>query len=45
MVTGILHPTVYEPMVKVSSYVIGRKWAPLPAVMVTFGVAGLMHEV
>ncbi|XP_004507638.1 acyl-CoA--sterol O-acyltransferase 1-like [Cicer arietinum] len=44
MVSRILHPTVYEPMVKASSKVIGRKWAPLPAAVATFLVSGLMHE-
>jgi hypothetical protein len=44
MVSRILHPTVYEPMVKAFSHIIGRKWAPIPAVVVTFMVSGLMHE-
>ncbi|RHN65044.1 putative long-chain-alcohol O-fatty-acyltransferase [Medicago truncatula] len=44
MVTRILHPTVYKPMVNASSHFIGRKWAPLPAVVATFTVSGLMHE-
>jgi D-alanyl-lipoteichoic acid acyltransferase DltB (MBOAT superfamily) len=44
MVSHILHPTVYEPMVKAFSHVIGRNWAPIPAVVVTFMVSGLMHE-
>ncbi|PNY12322.1 acyl-CoAsterol o-acyltransferase 1-like protein [Trifolium pratense] len=44
MVTRILHPTVYKPMVKACSHVVGRKWAPLPAVIVTFAVSALMHE-
>ena len=43
-VNRILHPTVYDPVVKASSRVMGRKWAPLPAVMATFAVSGLMHE-
>ncbi|KAM3283458.1 acyl-CoA-sterol O-acyltransferase 1 [Capsicum chacoense] len=37
IVTRILRPTVYKP-------ILGRKWAPLPAVMATFLVSGLMHE-
>ncbi|KAM3328084.1 acyl-CoA-sterol O-acyltransferase 1-like [Capsicum galapagoense] len=47
MVTNTLHPAVY---VSVRSMVIdrgphfSRKWAPLPAVLVTFIVSGLMHE-
>ncbi|KAL1372748.1 hypothetical protein HN51_002844 [Arachis hypogaea] len=44
MVNRVLHPTVYDPVVRVSSHVVGRKWAPLPAVMATFAVSGLMHE-
>jgi hypothetical protein len=31
-------------MVKAFSHFIGRKWAPIPAVVVTFMVLGLMHE-
>ncbi|QCD88950.1 alginate biosynthesis protein AlgI [Vigna unguiculata] len=44
MVTSILRPTVYDPTVKAASKVVGRRWAPLPAVMGTFVVSGLMHE-
>ncbi|KAK7341139.1 hypothetical protein VNO80_24064 [Phaseolus coccineus] len=44
MVTSILRPTVYEPTLKGASKVVGSKWAPLPAVMGTFVVSGLMHE-
>ncbi|KAK2399869.1 acyl-CoA--sterol O-acyltransferase [Trifolium repens] len=44
MVSRILHPTIYKPMVKAFSHFIGRKWAPIPAVVVTFMVSGLMHE-
>ncbi|KAK7359861.1 hypothetical protein VNO77_01826 [Canavalia gladiata] len=44
MVNRILYPTVYDPMVNVSGRVIGRKWAPLPAILATFVVSGLMHE-
>ncbi|KAK8635784.1 hypothetical protein V6N13_004502 [Hibiscus sabdariffa] len=44
MVTGILRPTVYEPALRFSSAVIGRKWAPLPSVFSTFVVSGVMHE-
>jgi len=44
MVTRILHPAIYEPVLKAASHVIGRKWAPIPAVMVTFTVSGLMHD-
>ncbi|KAK8614789.1 hypothetical protein V6N13_068580 [Hibiscus sabdariffa] len=44
MVTGILRPTVYEPALRYSSAVIGRKWAPLPSVFSTFVVSAVMHE-
>ncbi|XP_045827905.1 acyl-CoA--sterol O-acyltransferase 1-like [Trifolium pratense] len=44
MVTRILHTSIYEPMLKAFSHVIGRKWAPIPAVLVTFMVSGFMHE-
>ncbi|KAM1363626.1 hypothetical protein TB2_028065 [Malus domestica] len=46
MVTGILRPTVYEPTLGFSRRVVGRRWwAPLPAVLATFLVSGLMHEI
>ncbi|KAE9591512.1 hypothetical protein Lal_00039084 [Lupinus albus] len=45
MVNKILHPTIYKPMMNASTRVIGRKWAPLPAIISTFAVSGLMHEV
>lgn len=44
MVTSILRPTVYEPTLKVAVNFVGPKWAPLPAVLGTFVVSGLMHE-
>ncbi|KAL2246989.1 acyl-CoA--sterol O-acyltransferase 1-like [Sesamum indicum] len=44
MVTRILRPTVYEPVLYFSTLIIGRKWAPLPAVMGSFLVSALMHE-
>lgn len=45
MVTSILRPTVYEPTLNFSKHVIGHKWAPLAAVMATFLVSALMHEI
>lgn len=45
MVSRILHPTVYNPVRSISSRWIGRKWAPLPAVIAVFFVSGLMHEI
>ncbi|PON84800.1 Wax synthase domain containing protein [Trema orientale] len=44
MVTRILRPTVYEPTLGFTSHLIGRKWSPLPAVIGTFLVSGLVHE-
>ncbi|XP_061340828.1 acyl-CoA--sterol O-acyltransferase 1-like [Gastrolobium bilobum] len=44
MVNRILYPSVYDPVVTVSSRVIGRKWAPLPAILATFAVSAMMHE-
>ncbi|CAL0329415.1 unnamed protein product [Lupinus luteus] len=45
MVTSILRPTVYEPTLRAAKGVVGPKWAPMPAVLGTFIVSGLMHEV
>ncbi|XP_059664404.1 acyl-CoA--sterol O-acyltransferase 1-like [Cornus florida] len=44
MVTGILRPTVYDPVRSISTRFIGRKWSPLPAVLATFFLSGMMHE-
>ncbi|XP_055816143.1 acyl-CoA--sterol O-acyltransferase 1-like [Solanum dulcamara] len=44
MVTNILHPTIYVPVRSMMADKISRKWAPLPAVLATFVVSGLMHE-
>ncbi|KAA8520179.1 hypothetical protein F0562_014435 [Nyssa sinensis] len=44
MVSRILRPTVYDPTLSFSSQMLGRKWAPLPAIFSTFVVSGLMHE-
>lgn len=45
MVTSILRPTVYHPVRRVSARVLGNRWALLPAILATFVVSGLMHEV
>ncbi|XP_057537954.1 acyl-CoA--sterol O-acyltransferase 1-like [Amaranthus tricolor] len=45
MVTRILRPSVYLPTLEISTKLLGRTWAPLPAVMSTFLVSALMHEV
>ncbi|KAF3573671.1 hypothetical protein F2Q69_00061575 [Brassica cretica] len=42
-VTGILRPTVYEPMIQLFS-VLDPNWSPVLAVLATFVVSGLMHE-
>ncbi|PRQ54882.1 putative long-chain-alcohol O-fatty-acyltransferase [Rosa chinensis] len=44
MVSSTLRPTAYEPTLNISKHVVGRKWASLPAVLATFGVSALMHE-
>lgn len=44
MVTGILHPTVYLPVRSISNKFLSRELASLPAVIATFIVSGLMHE-
>ncbi|CAH1423730.1 unnamed protein product [Lactuca virosa] len=44
MVNRILHPSVYEPMRILSIRVVGRLWAPVPAILTTFLVSGIMHE-
>ncbi|KAJ7967782.1 Acyl-CoA--sterol O-acyltransferase 1 [Quillaja saponaria] len=44
MVSNILRPTVYNPVLTRSSAVVGRKWAPIPAMLTTFFVSGVMHE-
>ncbi|KAM1941607.1 hypothetical protein ACFX13_029166 [Malus domestica] len=41
---SILRSAVYEPTRDYSAGVIGREWAPLPAVFGSFLVSGLMHE-
>uniref|UniRef100_A0A5B7BKD6 Putative long-chain-alcohol O-fatty-acyltransferase 5 n=1 Tax=Davidia involucrata TaxID=16924 RepID=A0A5B7BKD6_DAVIN len=44
MVTNILRHTVYKPVRSASAALLGREWAPLPAVLAAFLVSGLMHE-
>ncbi|KAL0301097.1 UNVERIFIED_CONTAM: Long-chain-alcohol O-fatty-acyltransferase [Sesamum radiatum] len=46
MVTSILRPTVYHPVRRISTRILGRSsWALAPAILATFLVSGLMHEV
>ncbi|KAL3625023.1 hypothetical protein CASFOL_031691 [Castilleja foliolosa] len=44
MVSNILKPTVYGPVKSLSARLISGQWAPIPAVLATFVVSGLMHE-
>ncbi|KAJ6310052.1 hypothetical protein OIU76_014899 [Salix suchowensis] len=44
MVSSILRLAVYEPTFNLASGLVGRKWARFPAVMGTFFVSGIMHE-
>ncbi|KAI3419311.1 MBOAT_2 domain-containing protein [Psidium guajava] len=44
MVTSILRPSVYDPVRSASGRLVGRRWATLPAVLATFAVSALMHE-
>nr|GMD10142.1 acyl-CoA--sterol O-acyltransferase 1-like [Ipomoea batatas] len=44
MVNRIMRPAVYSPFYDVSDKYLGRKWATYPAVIATFMVSGLMHE-
>ncbi|KAK2992246.1 hypothetical protein RJ640_005733 [Escallonia rubra] len=44
MVNRILRPAVYDPILYMSARVMGRKWAPFPAVLGTFMVSAIMHE-
>ncbi|KAL1567761.1 acyl-CoA--sterol O-acyltransferase 1-like [Salvia divinorum] len=44
MVSNILHPTVYRPVRSVAGRLGLSRWAAIPAVLATFLVSGLMHE-
>ncbi|WRX20538.1 Wax synthase domain - like 3 [Theobroma cacao] len=43
-VSEILRATVYIPVRRISTRIIGPRWASLPGVFLTFLVSGLMHE-
>lgn len=45
MVPRILRPSVYEPVLDISTRLMGRKWASLPAIFSTFVVSAVMHEI
>ncbi|KAL6992882.1 hypothetical protein U1Q18_011000 [Sarracenia purpurea var. burkii] len=44
VVTNILRPTVYDPVKSVSTRLVGRKWGQCVALLATFFVSGMMHE-
>ncbi|WCJ17979.1 MBOAT (membrane bound O-acyl transferase) family protein [Euphorbia peplus] len=44
MVSSILRPTVYDPLLRTFSPLLGRRWAPLPAIFGTFVMSAIMHE-
>ncbi|XP_042492933.1 probable long-chain-alcohol O-fatty-acyltransferase 5 [Macadamia integrifolia] len=44
VVSSILRPTIYKPVKEISIRVLDRKWAAVPAILATFIVSGLMHE-
>uniref|UniRef100_A0A7C9CES4 Long-chain-alcohol O-fatty-acyltransferase n=2 Tax=Opuntia streptacantha TaxID=393608 RepID=A0A7C9CES4_OPUST len=44
MVSDLLRYTIYLPMRAFWEIRLGKRWAPLPAVMASFLVSGLMHE-
>ena len=44
MVTNLLRHTVYKPVKSAAETVLSERWSPLPAVLATFLVSGLMHE-
>ncbi|XP_028777217.1 probable long-chain-alcohol O-fatty-acyltransferase 1 [Neltuma alba] len=44
MVTSILRPTVYDPIRRISTLALGLHYGPMPAVLATFIVSGMMHE-
>lgn len=45
MVPRILRPSVSEPVLDISTQLMGRKWAPLPAIFSTFVVSAIMLEI
>ncbi|CAA2990652.1 acyl- --sterol O-acyltransferase 1-like [Olea europaea subsp. europaea] len=44
MVSRVLRPMIYIPVRRWSINILGQKWAALPAIMSTFVVSGLIHE-
>ncbi|QHO37416.1 putative long-chain-alcohol O-fatty-acyltransferase [Arachis hypogaea] len=44
VVHKVLQPTVYQPVATASTRLLGRRWAPIPAILATFVVSAAMHE-
>ncbi|KAL2526145.1 Acyl-CoA--sterol O-acyltransferase 1 [Abeliophyllum distichum] len=44
MVSRILRPSIYVPVRNWSVNILGQKWAALPAIMSTFVVSAIIHE-
>ncbi|KAK4782020.1 hypothetical protein SAY86_016122 [Trapa natans] len=44
VVTDTLHQSVYVPLRRAAEPFLGRQWANFPAILATFLVSGLMHE-
>ncbi|OWM85844.1 probable long-chain-alcohol O-fatty-acyltransferase 5 [Punica granatum] len=44
VVTDSLRQTVYKPIRRAVQPILGVQWAPLPAVLASFLVSGIMHE-
>ncbi|KAK4275384.1 hypothetical protein QN277_018476 [Acacia crassicarpa] len=44
VVSSILRLTVYDPIRRISTCVLGQHYSPILARLVTFAVSGLMHE-
>ncbi|KAK4751586.1 hypothetical protein SAY87_005068 [Trapa incisa] len=44
VVTDTLHQSVYVPLRRAAEPFLGRRWANFPAILATFLVSGLMHE-
>ncbi|CAH1423734.1 unnamed protein product [Lactuca virosa] len=44
MVSDTLRPTVYHPARAIFRHLVPERWVSVPAVLITFLVSGLMHE-
>nr|ASM61115.1 1,2-diacyl-sn-glycerol:acetyl-CoA acetyltransferase [Euonymus kiautschovicus] len=45
IVSSVLRSTVYTPTRHIASYLIGSRWAYFPAIIATFVVSGVMHDI